>query len=123
MRIVGTAYVNADVGNACYELRVGDHADRGGVEHDIVVVFFQQFDGIVQGFARQQLRGVGRDGSAGQYMKIVRYFGRQYHGTQIGTLGSGEETGDSLFLVVYAEDLVQSRLADVEPHDDDFLTQ
>lgn len=40
MRIVGTAYVNADVGNACYELRVGDHADRGGVEHDIVVVFF-----------------------------------------------------------------------------------
>lgn len=65
MRIVGTAYVNADVGNACYELRVGDHADRGGVEHDIVVVFFQQFDGIVQGFARQQLRGVGRDGSAG----------------------------------------------------------
>ena len=56
-------------------------------------------------------------------MKIVRYFGRQYHGTQIGTLGSGEETGDSLFLMVYAEDLVQSRLADVEPHDDDFLAQ
>ena len=27
MRIVGTAYVNADVGDACYELRVGDHAD------------------------------------------------------------------------------------------------
>lgn len=35
--------------------------------------------------------------------------------------GGGEETGDSLFLVVYAEDLVQSRLADVESHDDDLL--
>ena len=89
MRIVGTAYVNADVGNACYELRVGDHADRGSVVLEIVVVFFLLFDGIVLGFACQLFRGVGRDGSAGQYMKIVRYFGRQYHGTQIGTLGSG----------------------------------
>ena len=65
MRIVGTAYVDAGICHAGYELRVGDHADRGGVEYDIVVVFFLQFDGIVQGFACQQLRGVGRDGSAG----------------------------------------------------------
>ena len=99
MRIVGTAYVNADVGDACYELRVGDHADRGGVEHDIVVVFFQQFDGIVQGFARQQLRGVGRDSSAGQDVEVGRQVRRLYHASQICTLRSNQILGDTAFLV------------------------
>lgn len=46
MCIIGAADIDTGVGHTSYKLRVGHHADRGGVKHDIIVILFQYFNGI-----------------------------------------------------------------------------
>ena len=70
MRIVGTSYINGEVGYPCDDLCVGDQPDGGGVEYHVVEVPFQNIDGLHQSLACQQLGGVGRDCSTGEDTQV-----------------------------------------------------
>ena len=77
-------------------------------------MLFQDIDGFHQCLACQQFGRVGRYGSAGEDAQGAGYPGGLHHRHQVGGLRAGQELGDSFFFLREVEDLVESRLADVD---------
>lgn len=121
--ITGTAYVNTHVCHARNQLGVGHHTDGSGIEYHIVEFLFQPVDSLYQRVACHQFGRVGRDGTAGQDVQVGGDIGLLQQRHQVGVFRVGKVTGDTVFLMRHLEGFVQSRLADIQPHDDHFLAQ
>lgn len=70
---VGAADVDAEVGHARNEARVGDDADGRAVDYDIVKILTEKGEGVVERAARYEFRRVGRNVAAGQHVEVGRH--------------------------------------------------
>ena len=70
-RVVGTGDIDRQVGGTANLKRIGDEADRGGVEDDVVVTLLQDIHRAHEVVAGQQLRRVRRHWTGQEQVEVV----------------------------------------------------
>ena len=70
-RVVGTADEDGEVGMLTNLEGIGDEADRGGVEDDIVVLLAEEGDNLTEIITGQELGGVGRYRTGKEQVEVV----------------------------------------------------
>ncbi len=124
-RVVGTGDKHRQVGGTANLQGIGDEADRGGVEDDVVVTLLQDLHRTHEVLAGQQLRRV-RGHRTGQEQVEVLVEARGLHlahHVALGDLARREQRRDTHRAVGDAEETAQGGLADVETAEDDLLAQ
>ena len=98
-------------------------AERVRLEYRNLSSLFQPVDSLYQRVACHQFCRVGRDGATGQDVEVGGDIGLLQQRHQVGVFRVGKVAGDTVCLVRHLEGFVQSRLADIQSHDDHFLAQ
>ena len=118
-RVRSAGDIELDVGVRSDEESIGDHADRSGIDDDIVEVLAELKHQALHIVAKEELVGVRRHGTGGKDVEVVAQITAVHERSNVRSL-PGEESGDAL-LVAEPELVSKYGTADIHTDDDNLL--